>query len=142
MLSRGSQYRVESMMARLAHTQNYLLLHPGKENAARQPGGPQERRQHEQCISSCGSSSSRHCSRGPHSCSADLPSSLCVCPATKAPLRTPLAPPLCPLCCAAMEALPLVMEPESRLYTDPVVVLDFQASRASTRTRACYIQII
>jgi hypothetical protein len=25
-----------------------------------------------------------------------------------------------------MESVPLVMEPESRLYTDPVVVLDFQ----------------
>lgn len=50
-------------MARLAHTQNYLLLHPGREQVARQP---------------------------------------------------------------AMEALPLVMEPRSRLYTDPVVVLDFQ----------------
>jgi hypothetical protein len=27
----------------------------------------------------------------------------------------------------AMEALPLVMEPESRLYCSPVVVLDFQS---------------
>lgn len=27
----------------------------------------------------------------------------------------------------AMEAMPLVMEPESRLYSDPVVVLDFQS---------------
>ena len=63
MLSRGSQYRVESMMARLAHTQNYLLVHSGREQVARQP---------------------------------------------------------------AMEALPLVMEPRSRLYTDPLVVLDFQ----------------
>ena len=62
-LSRGSQYRVESMMARLAHTQNYLLVHSGREQVARQP---------------------------------------------------------------AMEALPLVMEPRSRLYTDPLVVLDFQ----------------
>jgi DNA polymerase zeta len=26
-----------------------------------------------------------------------------------------------------MEALPLVMEPESRLYVDPVIVLDFQS---------------
>ena len=30
-LSRGSQYRVESMMVRLAHTQNYLMLSPAKE---------------------------------------------------------------------------------------------------------------
>lgn len=27
----------------------------------------------------------------------------------------------------AMEAIPLVMEPESRMYTSPVVVLDFQS---------------
>ena len=27
-ISRGSQYRVESMLARLAHTQNYLLVRP------------------------------------------------------------------------------------------------------------------
>ena len=33
-LSRGSQYRVESMMVRLAHTQNYLMLSPAKEQVA------------------------------------------------------------------------------------------------------------
>lgn len=27
----------------------------------------------------------------------------------------------------AMEALPLILEPESRMYTSPVVVLDFQS---------------
>lgn len=27
-ISRGSQYRVESMLARLAHTQNHLLVRP------------------------------------------------------------------------------------------------------------------
>ncbi len=30
-MSRGSQYRVESLMARLAHTQNYILLAPARE---------------------------------------------------------------------------------------------------------------
>ncbi|KAK4424650.1 DNA polymerase zeta catalytic subunit [Sesamum alatum] len=63
-LSRGSQYRVESMFLRLAHTQNYLAISPGSHQVANQP---------------------------------------------------------------AMECLPLVMEPESRFYADPVIVLDFQS---------------
>ncbi|RLN35611.1 DNA polymerase zeta catalytic subunit isoform X2 [Panicum miliaceum] len=63
-LSRGSQYRVESMLLRLAHTQNYLAISPGNQQVASQP---------------------------------------------------------------AMECLPLVMEPESAFYPDPVVVLDFQS---------------
>ncbi|XP_017258857.1 DNA polymerase zeta catalytic subunit isoform X2 [Daucus carota subsp. sativus] len=63
-LSRGSQYRVESMLLRLAHTQNYLAIAPGSQQVASQP---------------------------------------------------------------AMECLPLVMEPESGFYADPVVVLDFQS---------------
>ena len=63
-LSRGSQYRVESMMIRLAHSQNYIVLSPSNEQVARQP---------------------------------------------------------------AMEALPLVMEPQSGMYEDPVCVLDFQS---------------
>ncbi|EPS72654.1 hypothetical protein M569_02103, partial [Genlisea aurea] len=63
-LSRGSQYRVESMLLRLARTQNYLVISPGKHQVANQP---------------------------------------------------------------AMECLPLVMEPESSFYADPVVVLDFQS---------------
>ncbi|KAJ0080258.1 hypothetical protein Patl1_22611 [Pistacia atlantica] len=63
-LSRGSQYRVESMFLRLAHTQNYLAISPGNHQVASQP---------------------------------------------------------------AMECLPLVMEPESGFYADPVVVLDFQS---------------
>ncbi|XP_058738566.1 DNA polymerase zeta catalytic subunit isoform X2 [Vicia villosa] len=63
-LSRGSQYRVESMFLRLAHTQNYVAISPGKQQVASQP---------------------------------------------------------------AMECLPLVMEPESGFYSDPVVVLDFQS---------------
>lgn len=63
-LSRGSQYRVESMFLRLAHTQNYLAISPGTQQVASQP---------------------------------------------------------------AMECIPLVMEPESRFYADPVIVLDFQS---------------
>ncbi|CAG9460605.1 unnamed protein product [Pedinophyceae sp. YPF-701] len=63
-LSRGSQYRVESMMLRLAHTQNYVAPSPSRDQVANQP---------------------------------------------------------------AMEAIPLVMEPESRMYSSPVVVLDFQS---------------
>jgi DNA polymerase zeta len=63
-LSRGSQYRVESMTLRLAHSQNYLALSPSAEQVARQP---------------------------------------------------------------AMEALPLILEPRSAMYPDPVCVLDFQS---------------
>lgn len=63
-LSRGSQYRVESMLLRLVHSQNYLAVSPGNLQVASQP---------------------------------------------------------------AMECLPLVMEPESGFYADPVVVLDFQS---------------
>eukprot|EP00898_Chlorokybus_atmophyticus_P008072 jgi/Chlat1/8266/Chrsp78S07693 len=63
-ISRGSQYRVESMLLRLARTQNYVLISPSKQQVAEQPG---------------------------------------------------------------MECLPLVMEPESRFYADPVIVLDFQS---------------
>ncbi|CAI9102204.1 OLC1v1000436C1 [Oldenlandia corymbosa var. corymbosa] len=63
-LSRGSQYRVESMLLRLAHSQNYVAISPGNLQVACQP---------------------------------------------------------------AMECLPLVMEPESGFYSDPVIVLDFQS---------------
>ena len=40
MLTRGSQYRVESMVSRLAHTQNYILASPSKEQVARQVSEP------------------------------------------------------------------------------------------------------
>lgn len=63
-LMRGSQYRVESMMIRMARTQNYLMLTPLKRDVEEQP---------------------------------------------------------------AMDAQPLVMEPNSGFYTSPVVVLDFQS---------------
>jgi hypothetical protein len=42
-LSRGSQYRVESMMVRLAHTQNYLMLSPAKEQVGPPPPNPAPR---------------------------------------------------------------------------------------------------
>ncbi|CAI5468004.1 unnamed protein product [Closterium sp. Yama58-4] len=63
-LSRGSQYRVESMMLRLVHSQNYLLISPSRMQVSSQPA---------------------------------------------------------PAC------IPLVMEPECRYYTSPVVVLDFHS---------------
>lgn len=63
-LFRGSQYRVESMLLRLAKSQNYLLNHLSPKQVAAQP---------------------------------------------------------------AMECMPLVMEPMSKVYTSPVVVLDFQS---------------
>ena len=36
-LTRGSQYRVESLLARIAHTQNYLLVSPSVEQRNQQP---------------------------------------------------------------------------------------------------------
>ncbi|KAL1488019.1 hypothetical protein ABEB36_015394 [Hypothenemus hampei] len=63
-LSRGSQFRVESMMLRLAKPQNYV------------PVSPDERQ--------------------------------------RAEMKAP-------------EFLPLILEPDSRLYCDPVIVLDFQS---------------
>ncbi|KAI0558305.1 DNA polymerase zeta catalytic subunit [Gracilaria domingensis] len=63
-LTRGSQYRVESMMRRVAIARDFVLLAAPKEEVFKQP---------------------------------------------------------------AVEALPLVMEPQSALYVDPVIVLDFQS---------------
>lgn len=63
-INRGSQYRVESMLRRVALARQYALLSAVREEVFRQP---------------------------------------------------------------AVEALPLVMEPESALYVDPVIVLDFQS---------------
>ena len=48
----------------------------------------------------------------------------CAQPAVPTPLPSPHAAQVARQ--PAMEALPLVMEPRSRLYTDPLVVLDFQ----------------
>lgn len=63
-LTRGSQYRVESMLARVAHQRDFLLLAAQRSQVYEQP---------------------------------------------------------------AIECLPLVMEPDSGFYHDPVVVLDFQS---------------
>ncbi|KAJ2888498.1 DNA polymerase zeta, partial [Coemansia asiatica] len=63
-LTRGSQLRVESLMARIAAPEQFLLLSPTREQVAHQ---------------------------------------------------------------RAAECLPLVLEPQSKYYTDPVVVLDFQS---------------
>eukprot|EP00181_Compsopogon_caeruleus_P006790 CAMPEP_0184679314 /NCGR_PEP_ID=MMETSP0312-20130426/2150_1 /TAXON_ID=31354 /ORGANISM="Compsopogon coeruleus, Strain SAG 36.94" /LENGTH=1681 /DNA_ID=CAMNT_0027128683 /DNA_START=608 /DNA_END=5649 /DNA_ORIENTATION=- len=63
-ITRGSQFRVESVLARTAHREGYLLLAASREQVFRQP---------------------------------------------------------------ALEVLPLVMEPDSSYYTDPVIVLDFQS---------------
>jgi DNA polymerase elongation subunit (family B) len=63
-LSRGSQYRVESMMLRIAKPMNYIAVSPSPQQRARMN---------------------------------------------------------------APECLQLIMEPESRFYTDPVLVLDFQS---------------
>ncbi|XP_066270082.1 DNA polymerase zeta catalytic subunit-like [Branchiostoma lanceolatum] len=63
-LTRGSQYRVESMMLRIAKPMNYIAVSPSMQQRARQ--------------------------------------------------RAP-------------ECLPLILEPESRFYTHPVLVLDFQS---------------
>jgi DNA polymerase zeta len=40
---------------------------------------------------------------------------------------------------AAMECIPLVMEPRSRFYTSPVVVLDFQVRTAATAHALLYL---
>ncbi|KAI9144807.1 hypothetical protein BKA69DRAFT_1054554 [Paraphysoderma sedebokerense] len=63
-LSRGSQFRVESMMLRIAKPENFVLISPNKRQVA---------------------------------------------------------------ACRAAECLPLVMEPESRFYSSPLLVLDFQS---------------
>ena len=63
-LSRGSQFRVESLLLRISKQLGYVMISPNKLQVANQ---------------------------------------------------------------AAMECIPLVMEPESFIYTDPVIVLDFQS---------------
>jgi hypothetical protein len=133
-LSRGSQYRVESLLVRLAHTNNFLLPSPSKEQVMTS-------NQRLRCL--CDSNSKQ---QSPPLAwhSSSVPSHV---PGQHAGISTrrkhrqglirtssvPRARMPCTATCAqvggqpAMEALPLVMEPESRLYTSPVVVLDFQS---------------
>jgi DNA polymerase zeta len=63
-ITRGSQFKVESVMARIARPENFVFLSPSRQQVAQM---------------------------------------------------------------RAVECLPLVMEPISRLYSDPVLVLDFQS---------------
>lgn len=57
-LSRGSQYRVESMMLRLAHTQNYIMLSPSKEQVRqRNTSSNNSCIQYSACHKVCGSDS-------------------------------------------------------------------------------------
>ena len=63
-ITRGSQFKVESMMIRIAHPENFVMISPTREQVSRM---------------------------------------------------------------TALEAIPLVMEPESKLYNSPVIVLDFQS---------------
>ncbi|KAI1320530.1 DNA polymerase zeta [Mortierella claussenii] len=76
-ISRGSQYKVESMMVRLAKPENYIMISPSRAQVAAQ---------------------------------------------------------------RALEVIPMVMEPESGFYEDPVVVLDFQSLYPSVMTayNICY----
>ena len=63
-ITRGSQYRVESMLLRLCRSQGYVAASPSKQQVKEQP---------------------------------------------------------------ALTSLPLIMEPEGRFYTSPVIVLDFRS---------------
>ncbi len=100
-------------MARLAHTQNYVLMHPGREQVGRVAG--RAATAVVQAALTCLHKQLAGATRALHLCQ--------VCPPAPAPLAA-LAAQVARQ--PAMEALPLVMEPRSRLYTDPLVVLDFQ----------------
>lgn len=43
-LTRGSQYRVESLLVRMAHSQNYLMLSPDREQVLLCLGGSSQRK--------------------------------------------------------------------------------------------------
>jgi DNA polymerase zeta len=108
-LCRGSQYRVESMLVRLAHSQNYLAVSPNKEQVC--------------VLARCSLAAARGCPclAPPHSTTPcwQLSHARATPPHQLADTQVGSQP--------ATEALPLVMEPESRLYSCPVVVLDFQS---------------
>ncbi|KAF7124883.1 hypothetical protein RHSIM_Rhsim12G0060600 [Rhododendron simsii] len=112
-LSRGSQYRVESMLIRLARTQNYVAISPGSQ----------------QVFVSCLTLMVSDDAFIP----VDYENVIVVMKTLTLTNRTIR---LCPFEVVvhsevasqpAMECLPLVMEPESGFYADPVVVLDFQS---------------
>ncbi len=100
-LTRGSQYRVESLLVRLAHTQNYLMVSPTREQV--RPCVPRPLRLRSSKPRERAILARSHCSL-----------------ATTCALSQVGGQP-------ALEVIPLVMEPESRLYCSPVVVLDFQS---------------
>ncbi|ETO25010.1 hypothetical protein RFI_12134 [Reticulomyxa filosa] len=100
-LSRGSQFRVESLLLRIAKPLGYAMISPSREQVANQPAMEvllfffffgvcvyMFRRREEKVL------------------------------------LTYLIPPPSP---PKKKCIPLVMEPESRVYTDPVIVLDFQS---------------
>ena len=151
-LTRGSQYRVESMLVRLAHTQNYLMLSPSREQVSPRveaggtwpgPWGRAVQTQHCRTHAQLGLSPWLQHAHQPARRAADDQSSAggqaarIALSSQRKPLTqdtgTTSAPALPTSLWAqvgrqpAMECLPLVMEPESRFYADPVIVLDFQS---------------
>ncbi|KAF3772835.1 DNA polymerase zeta catalytic subunit [Nymphaea thermarum] len=110
-LSRGSQYRVESMLLRLAHTQNYLAISPSSQQVIKTFSSSILYIIF--CCIECFSMCSMKISLTLKTFHIDL--------LMMFSMNGPVASQ------PAMECLPLVMEPESGFYADPVVVLDFQA---------------
>jgi len=84
-LSRGSQFRVESLVLRVAKRYNYVLFSPSRQQVNYK-----------------------------HIC--DTTTTICL-PKHLQQVAQQNAP----------ECIPLVMEPRSNFYTDPLLVLDFQS---------------